>query len=276
MKVVLFCGGLGMRLREFSDSIPKPMVHIGYRPILWSILKYYSHFGHNEFILCLGYKGDCIKDYFVNYNEYISDDFVYSNKGKTLKLLNSRVDDWRITFVDTGMHSNIGERLLKIRKYLENDEVFLANYSDGLTDMNLDVMIKQFYKRQTLASFMAYKPNQSFHVVSVGQNALVTQMSHIGMSGLRINTGYFVLRREIFDYIKPGEELVDEPFQRLIKRKQLSSYKYNGFWASMDTFKDKQLLDDMYTKGDTPWEVWRSNEATKTGLLPAAENRLPE
>src|SRR5512136_780682 len=137
MKVVLFCGGLGTRLRGLSDDIPKPMVRIGYRPILWHVMKYYAYYGHKEFILCLGYKADRIKDYFLNYNEYVSNDFTMTNGGKDIQLVKSDIQDWRITFVDTGLKSNIGQRLWAVRKYLEGEEMFLANYSDGLTDLNL-------------------------------------------------------------------------------------------------------------------------------------------
>jgi glucose-1-phosphate cytidylyltransferase len=247
-----------MRLREYSENIPKPMVPIGYRPILWNVMKYYAHYGHKDFILCLGYKGDLIKNYFVNYNEYISNDFVFTNGGKDLKLLNTDIHDWRITFVDTGMNANIGQRLKAVEKYLEGEEVFLANYSDGLTDLPLPAMIDHFRQKGKTASFMAYQPTQSFHVVTFqDHDDKVQSFSHIGTSGLWINGGYFIMKKEIFQYIKDGEELVVEPFQRLIKKDELISYKYDGFWASMDTFKDKQMLDDMYSKGNTPWEVWR-------------------
>ena len=137
MKVVLFCGGLGLRLRDYADHIPKPMVPIGYRPILWHVMKYFAHFGHKEFILCLGYRGDLIKQYFLNYNECLSNDFVLSKGGKNLDLANSDIHDWRITFADTGLHSNIGQRLLAVQKYLASEEVFIANYSDGLTLLQL-------------------------------------------------------------------------------------------------------------------------------------------
>ena len=144
MKVVLFCGGLGTRLREYTGEIPKPMVKIGYRPILWHLMKYYAHFGHNDFVLCLGYKADVIKEFFLRYEEWISNDFTLSKGGKELTLENNDIEDWNITFVDTGLHANIGERLVAVRKYVEDEEMFLANYSDGLTDLDLNAMIAQF------------------------------------------------------------------------------------------------------------------------------------
>ena len=163
MKVVLFCGGLGTRLRDFSEAIPKPLVHIGYRPILWHVMKYYAHYGHKDFILCLGYKADLIKNYFLNYNECISNDFTLNNGGQSLSLLNSDIHDWNITFVDTGLHSNIGQRLKAVQKHLENEEVFLANYSDGLTDLILPEAIEKFYHIDKIVSFLSVRPSQTFH-----------------------------------------------------------------------------------------------------------------
>lgn len=266
MKVVLFCGGLGMRLREYSENIPKPMVPIGYRPILWKIMKYYAYHGHKDFILCLGYKADLVKNYFVNYKEYVSNDFVYTNGGKNLELLNTDIDDWKITFVDTGMHSNIGERLKAVEPYLKDEEVFLANYSDGLTNMYLPDMIDHFLKSKKSACFMAYQPTQSFHVVQLNGNDTVKSISHIGKSGMWINAGYFILKKEIFKYLRNGEELVEEPFQKLIVQNELLAYPFKGFWASMDTFKDKQLLDDLYVKGNPPWEVWKTSSNNISSL----------
>jgi glucose-1-phosphate cytidylyltransferase len=257
MKVVLFCGGLGMRLRDYSESIPKPMVKVGYRPILWNVMRYYAHFGHTEFILCLGYRADIIKDYFLNYNEYLSNDFVLSAGGKSLELVTSDIQDWKITFADTGMSSNIGQRLAAIKPYIEGDEMFLANYSDGLTDFDMNAAITDFKSKDNVASFMAYKSTQSFHVVDLRMDAQVNSISPISKSGYLINCGYFILRNSIFDYMQPGDELVEAPFKRLIASDKLGAYPYDGFWTAMDTFKDKQLLDDMHARGDKPWEVWR-------------------
>ncbi len=257
MKVVLFCGGLGMRLRESSETTPKPMVNIGYRPILWHIMKYYAHFGHMDFILCLGYKADMIKSYFLEYDECLSNNFIFSDGGKSLQLLNSDIQDWRITFVDTGLASNIGQRLKAVQKHVAREEIFLANYTDGLTDLHLPDYIKYFQDQEKIASFLCVKPRHSFHVVSQSGD-LVTNIQHISEANIWINGGFFILRPQIFDYIHDGDELVDKPFIRLIERNQLIAYKYTGFWAAMDTFKDKQTLEDMYSRGDTPWELWKS------------------
>ncbi len=256
MKVILFCGGQGLRMREFSETIPKPMVNIGYRPILWHVMKYYAHHGHKDFILCLGHGADFIKNYFLNYNECISNDFVLSRGGKNLQLFNSDIDDWNITFADTGTTSNIGQRLKSVEKYLDGEDVFLANYSDGLTDLPLYDQVDHFNREGKVASFLCVRPNLSFHFVTLNPNGVVESIKDVNGSDIRINGGYFVLRKEIFDYMKAGEELLYEPFQRLLEGGQLLAYKYDGFWAAMDTFKDKQTLDDIYSRGQAPWQVW--------------------
>lgn len=257
MKVVLFCGGLGMRLREFSDQIPKPMVPIGYRPVLWHVMKYYASFGHKDFVLCLGYKADVIKQYFLNYDECLTNDFVLDGNPRSPRLLSSDITDWTITFVDTGIHSNIGERLMKAREHLAGEEVFLANYADGLTDCPLPAQIDAVLSGDRIASFLSVRPPTTFHLVTTTHGNLVTGIRDIRATDIRINGGYFVLRSEIFDYMRPGDELVLEPFARLIEKEKLIAYPYDGFWASMDTFKDKQQLEELYARGQAPWEVWK-------------------
>jgi glucose-1-phosphate cytidylyltransferase len=257
MKVVLFCGGLGTRLREYTGEIPKPMVKIGYRPIIWHLMKYYAHFGHKDFVLCLGYKGDVIKEFFLRYEEWISNDFTLSQGGKHLELENNDIEDWNITFVDTGLNSNIGQRLSAVRRYVENEEMFLANYSDGLIDMDLPAMIEHFRASGKIATFVATPPSQSFHLVDLEASGDVTSLRPVADSNLLINAGFFVLRPQIFDYIQPGEELVLEPFARLIAERQLVAYQYQRFWC-MDTFKEQQQLTDIYNAGNAPWEVWKT------------------
>jgi glucose-1-phosphate cytidylyltransferase len=258
MKVVLFCGGLGMRLRDYSESIPKPMVAVGYRPILWHVMRYYAHFGHKDFILCLGYKADSIKQYFLRYDETVSNDFVMTDGGRKIDLLASDIQDWKITFVDTGLNSNIGVRLKTVQPYLRDEEMFLANYSDGVSDLPLPAMIEYFRAKDAAACFAGVCPTQSFHLVSLADGGRVNSIRHVKDVGMRINGGFFVFRQEIFDWMKPGEELVQEPFQRLAAAGRLVAYPYDGFWACMDTFKDKQLLEDLYSHGQVPWEVWKT------------------
>src|SRR5258707_11490708 len=199
MKVVLFCGGLGLRIRDAED-IPKPLVHISYRPILWNVMKYYAHFGHKDFILCLGYQAEAVKNYFLNYNECTSNDFVLSGGGKNLELVNRDIHDWRITFADTGINSNIGQRLKAVEKYLEGEEEFLANYSDGLTDLPLPQQIEHFCKQGKTASFLCVRPNLSYHLVSLqeGGSSLVSGIQAISGGSLRINGGFFIFKNKIF------------------------------------------------------------------------------
>jgi glucose-1-phosphate cytidylyltransferase len=256
MKVVLFCGGTGMRMREYSEALPKPMVPIGDRPILWHVMKYYAHYGHNDFVLCLGYKANVIKNYFRSYDECVYNDFVLSGGAKNVELLSTDIDDWRITFVDTGLTSNIGQRLKAVESYVKDDEVFLANYSDGVSDVDLDALVDIFIKSGKLAGFVSVKPRASFHTIAVDGEGVVKSIERIASTGARINGGFFLFRREIFRYIKEGEELVEQPFRRLISAGQLFSYAHTGFWACMETFKEMQELEDLHRRGRAPWAVW--------------------
>jgi len=258
MKVVLFCGGLGMRLRDYAENVPKPMVPIGYRPILWHLMKYYAHYGHKDFILCLGYRGDLIKHYFLNYEEFVTNDFVLSEGGRKRELLSSDIADWKITFVDTGQSSNIGERLALVKKHVAGEEVFLANYADGLTDMPLPKQLEHFQRNGAIASFLCCKPNLSYHSVSSDPQGVVTGFHDIVQSGVRVNGGFFILRQEIFKYLHEGDELVLEPFQRLIAERKLLAYNYDGFWIAVDTAKEKARVDELFATGNPPWQVWRT------------------
>jgi glucose-1-phosphate cytidylyltransferase len=264
VKVVLFCGGLGLRLHPSTESIPKPLVSVGGKPIMLQLMKYYSYFGHKEFILCLGYKGENIKEFFLNYDECLTGDFVLAN-GKKRKLFKSDIEGWKITFAETGVHSTLGERLLAVRKYVENDEVFLANYSDGITDLLLPDLINFFNERGKIGVFITVKPSVVFHYVSTNEDGYVQDICQLNQTSLRINGGFFVFNRRIFDYIKPGEDLVNEPFKRLIKDKELLAYKYDGFWASLDTYKDKQRLDELASKNASLWEIWNNHKNNKIG-----------
>ena len=271
MKVVIFCGGLGMRLREYSESIPKPMVPLGYRPILWHVMRYYAHFGHKEFVLCLGYRADTIKKYFLEYDETTSNDFVLSEGGKKVDLLKSDIHDWKITFVETGLQSNIGQRLKAVERVVGDEPEFLANYSDGLSNLSLPDHLAHFRSRDAVASFVSVKPNLSYHLVSA-EDGRVTAIQDIRQTPVRINGGFFCFKREIFDYMRDGEELVVEPFHRLVRNRKLAAYEYDGFWQSMDTFKDRQQLEEIHGRGDAPWQLWsRTNQPhAQTSVLPPA------
>lgn len=266
MKVVLFCGGAGMRLRGYADDIPKPMVTIGSRPILWHLMKYYAHFGHKDFILCLGHKAGVIKDYFLHYDESVSNDFVWSAGGRNISFLNRDLDDWKITFVETGMQSTVAERLLAVQPHVGDDEMFLANYSDGLTDLYLPSLVDSFRDSSAIASMLMVQPRGSLHLVTSDDQGFVNGIAAITASDVWVNGGFFVLRNEIFRYINPGEELVREPFSRLVARRSLLGYKYSGFWGCMDTFKDKQSLDDLVAAGNAPWQVWKAPAQERAAL----------
>jgi glucose-1-phosphate cytidylyltransferase len=255
MKVVLFCGGAGMRLKGYADDVPKPMVTIGMRPILWHLMKYYAHFGHKDFILCLGYKGNVIKDYFLHYDESVSNDFVWAKGGKQIQFLNRDIDDWTITFVETGANSNIGQRLKAVEPYLNGEEFFLANYGDGLSDVHLPDVVETFQKSSAVASLLLVQPTASFDLVRTGADGIVSEICPLTHSDTWINGGFFIMRGEIFQHMQPGEELVREPFHRLIEKQALLAYKYTGFWQCMDTFKDKQRLEEL-NQTIAPWKVW--------------------
>jgi glucose-1-phosphate cytidylyltransferase len=260
MKVVLFCGGLGMRIRD-NENVPKPMITIGYRPVVWHLMKYYAHFGFKDFILCLGYRADYIKDYFLTYNECVSNDFTLSEGGRKLELLRSDISDWRITFVDTGLNANVGQRLKAVEKHLAGEDYFLANYADGLTDLNLSDQLEHFFARETIGSFVSVKPSLSFHFVQADEDGRVTTIEDAARSHLRVNGGFFIFRRDIFEYLHEGDELVCEPFQRLVEQRQLLAYRYDGFWQAMDTFKDRQRLEQLFADGVAPWALWNRRDA---------------
>jgi len=259
VKVVLFCGGLGLRLRETPEAIPKPLTQIGYRPILWHVMKYYAHFGHTEFILCLGYKADLVKNYFLTYDECLSNDFTLSAGGSDIHLLSSDIDEWKITFVDTGVGASIGERLKAVEPHLAGEDVFLANYSDGLSDLDLHAYVDRFVASGAVGSFLCVRPSQSFHVVSLDGDGVVEGIAPMTESNVWINGGFFAFRQEIFRELHAGEDLVVEPFLRLIEARQLTAHRYEGFWLPMDTFKDRQILEELYERGAAPWELWKQS-----------------
>jgi glucose-1-phosphate cytidylyltransferase len=270
MKVVLFCGGLGMRIRD-TENLPKPMVTIGTRPVLWHVMKYYAHFGHKDFILCLGYRAEAIKQYFLEYNECISNDFVLSEGGRKLDLVSRDISDWRITFADTGISSNIGQRLKAVEPHLEGETEFLANYADGLSDLPLPDQLQHFRASGAIASFVGVRPPLTYHMVHADATGQVRDIRDMEKANIRVNGGFFVMRTDIFDYIEDGEELVIEPFRRLIEAERLVSYEYDGFWMPMDTFKDRQRLEEMHVGGRAPWELWRNRSgASKPPQLTAS------
>jgi glucose-1-phosphate cytidylyltransferase len=265
MKVVLFCGGLGTTIREYSESVPKPMIPIGNQPILWHVMQYYSQYGQRDFVLCLGHRANVVKDYFLNYHQAANSDCTISQFGEKVELLGGRPADWRVWLVDTGVWRNIGQRLLAVRHLVKDEEIFLANYSDGLTDAPLPDMIDRFLRSGKIACFIAVHPSMTFHLADFDERGAVSRMGSSNESNIWINGGYFIFRKEIFDYIQEGDELVVQPFQRLIDRGELMAYKYEGFWRAMDTLRDRQVLEEMVERGDPPWHPKKSAAAVVCG-----------
>ncbi len=252
MKVVLFCGGQGMRLRDYSETVPKPMVPVGNRPILWHVMKYYAQYGHTDFILALGHRAAAIKEFFLNYEEAVSNDFVLRSGGSEKELITSDIDDWTITFVDTGIHTEIGQRLNKVRSYLDGEEMFLANYADGVTDLDLNAYIDTFSATGRVGGLLAVRPPQSYHVVTMDDDE-PSQIGPISGANLWLNGGYFVFRPQIFDYLDRHIDLADGAFSEMIDEGNLYAHRFDGFWSPMDTFKDKQHLDSIFDSGTVPW-----------------------
>lgn len=259
MKVVLFCGGQRFRLPGQAEPVPKPMAVIGYRPILWHVMRWYAHHGLKDFLLCLGHGGDAVKSYFLRYNEALSNDFVLSRGGLDVELLSTDIQDWHITFADTGPQANIGERLAAVRKHLDGEEIFCANYADNLSDAPLPRLLDDFRQRAKVASFLSVRPHYSFHVVSHRSDGVVTAIDDARSANLWINGGFFIFRQEIFNYLSPTEDLVEQPFHRLATAGELVTYRYEGFWTALDTLKDLHRLQSLHDTGHPPWAPWLNN-----------------
>ena len=270
MKVVLFCGGLGMRMRDGVTNAPKPMAMIGDRPLMWHVMRYYAHFGHTDFVLCLGYGASYVKDFFLNYDETRSNDFVLEGGAREVKLFRTDISDWRITFVDTGLNSAIGERLRRVRRFVDGEPMFLANYADVFTDASLPDMIQRFEASNAVASLLAVPPQSSHHVVDVGEDGLITQVTPVRDLRQWENGGYFVLRPEIFEYLNEGEDLVEDALPRLVAQRRVLAYPHKGYWSPADTVKERAQLEEMYHRGHCPWMIWDpersgANKAAATG-----------
>jgi len=260
MKVVIFCGGLGVRMGEQTNSVPKPMIRIGNRPMLWHIMQYYASWGHTEFILCLGYKSEVIKEYFLHHEDALTNDFVLEQRGggRHVEVLTGDRADWRITFADTGINATIGERLKAVASYIGDDEEFLATYGDGLSDVPLPEMIEAFHASKKLGMFLSVRPEFNAHLVVSDSEGTVSDIQVMNLSDVRINGGFFIFKRQILDWIEPGHELVEETFARLVPLGEIGAYRYDGFFGPMDTIKDRQRLEALYEGGAAPWTVRRA------------------
>ena len=267
MKVVLFCGGLGMRMREHEASAPKPMAMVGDRPLLWHVMRYYAHFGHKEFILCLGYGAAAVKEFFLHYDETKSNDFTLSAGGREVHLHSSDITDWKITFIDTGLHSTIGERLMRVREHVENESMFMVNYADTLTDAPLNEMVDRFRASGAVVSMIVVPPVSSHHVVEMTTDGRVTAVREVRELMQWENGGYFIMTPEVFDVLREGEEMVPTGLSRLIPEGKLIAQRYTGFFRAADTFKDRAELEAMFNRGDRPWMVWEQDRQPNVGAL---------
>ena len=265
MKVVLFCGGLGTRLREHSDTIPKPLVNIGFRPIIWHLMRYYAHFGHKDFVLCLGYRGDLIREYFLKYNECMSNDFVLSDGGRTATPLSRDIEDWRITFVDTGLHGNIGQRLLRVKEFVDEDEAFLANYADGLSDLPMNEVIENFCRAVRLRHSLPCVRRRAFTRSGRTPTGRCGPSSPCrrATSGSTAASSCCVARFSTTS--NRATSWSRSHFSGSSAKGLLRTVQYRGFWQAMDTFKDKITFDRMEAQGRCPWMVWKNDGARNQG-----------
>jgi glucose-1-phosphate cytidylyltransferase len=256
LKVVLFCGGFGMRMREGAASAPKPMNMIGDRPLLWHVMRYYAHFGHTEFILCLGYGAAAVKEYFMHYDETQSNDFTLRSGGRDITLHSTDITDWTVRFIDTGLQSTIGERLMRVRDFVDGDEMFLANYADTLTDAPLDKMIEEFRRTDATASLLAVPPASTHHVVEIDGVGQVTGVREVRGLNQWENGGYFIMRPAIFDALREREDIVPHALSRLVEGGSLLAQRHTGFWRAVDTFRDRAEMEELFHKGQCPWMLW--------------------
>jgi glucose-1-phosphate cytidylyltransferase len=251
MKVVILCGGKGTRMSEITNELPKPLTMIGDKPILWHIMKIYQNYGFNEFILLLGYKGDKIKEYFMDY-EWKNNSFTMDSSTGDIKILGPR-EEWKITFVDTGLNTMTGGRIKKAQKYI-GDESFLLTYGDGLSDVNLQELI-QFHKAKgTIAVVTGIKKKSQFGTLTVNQGIAESFEEKTQTDGI-INGGYFVLSPEVFNYLKDDDQCVfeEEPLKKLTQDRQLSVYLHDGFWTAIDTYKNVLDINKMWEQGNIAW-----------------------
>lgn len=257
MKAVILAGGFGTRISEETSVRPKPMVEIGGKPMLWHIMKIYSAAGINDFIICLGYKGYMVKEYFANYLLHVSDIVLEFSNNKML-ILDQHAEPWRVSLIDTGENTMTGGRLKRVQKYI-GDESFCLTYGDGLTDLDINKVIKFHREQKTLATLTAVQPPGRFgaFTLSPRQTHITTFREKAIEDSAWINGGFFVLEPQVLDYIEGDSTIWErEPMTRLAHEKQLSAYRHEGFWQNMDTLRDKNLLEDMWASENPPWKIW--------------------
>lgn len=260
MKTIILCGGYGTRIRDVAEDLPKPMIPVGRLPILWHLMKYYAGFGHKDFVLCLGYKGQAIKEFFLNYEAYTRDSTVTLGAGQSIEFhTNHEETDWRVTLADTGLETMTGGRIRKVRQYVGDDKNFMLTYGDGLSNINLDALLEFHNSHSRILTVTGVRPPGRFGELVSDANGLATEFNEKPQaSGGRISGGFFVCRREIFDYLDDRDNLVfeQEPMRALVHDRQLAVFEHDEFWQCMDTYRDWQLLNKLMETGQAPWKIW--------------------
>lgn len=256
MKAVILAGGLGTRLSEETSVRPKPMVEIGGKPILWHILKMYAHHGVNDFVICCGYKGYVIKEYFANYFLHMSD-VTFDMRSNRMEVHHKRAEPWNVTLVDTGDESMTGGRLLRVARYVKDDEAFCFTYGDGVGDVDISATIEFHRQHGKAATLTATYPPGRFGALDIRNGQVSSFKEKPKGDGARINGGFFVLSPKVLSYLKDDATIWEqEPLQRLAAEGELMAYEHDGFWQPMDTLRDKQLLEDLWARGQAPWKQW--------------------
>ncbi len=258
MKVVILCGGLGTRMREETEFRPKPLVEVGGRPILWHIMKLYAHFGFREFILCLGYKGSMIKEYFLNYEAMNNDFTICLGKQSQIQYkAHHEEQDFQVTLAETGAESMTGGRLKRVQKYLENEERFMLTYGDGVSDVNLSELLDFHLSHGKAATVTTFRPVSRFGILDINQSNQVMNFIEKPKSDAWASAGFFVFERRIFDYLDGDETVLErEPLEKLAEQHQLMSYHHEGFFQAMDTYREYQMLNELWRSHEAPWKIW--------------------
>ena len=260
MKVVILCGGQGTRIRDVAEDLPKPMIPIGDRPILWHIMKNYASFGYGEFVLCLGYRGHVIKDFFINYDILTHDFQLTLGNPESLQIHSAgNTEDWQITLAETGLNTMTGDRVRQIKKYVGDDEMFMLTYGDGLSDIDIDQLVSFHRSHGKVATVTGVRPPGRFGELESDETGMVMEFNEKPQAtGGRISGGFFVLNRAIFDYLPDGDGLVfeEDPLRKLVADNQLMVHQHDGFWQCMDTYRDFKLLTGLWEGGKAPWKNW--------------------
>ena len=256
MKAVILAGGFGTRISEETHLKPKPMIEIGGKPILWHIMKTYSTYGVNDFVICCGYKGYMVKEYFANYFLHMSD-VTFHMKNNNMEVHHKFVEPWTVTLIDTGLDTMTGGRLKKIKEYVQ-DDTFCFTYGDGVSDVNISDLIEYHKKQNTIATLTSVQLPGRFGTIDISENKITNFREKPTGDGNWINGGYFVLEPSVFDYLKNDTTVWErEPLERLAKENQLSAFKHNGFWQPLDTLRDKNQLEELWNNGKAPWKTWK-------------------